>query len=448
MKPHLVIGTVAGAATVTPRSWMEVIRDKQGVGDRLHPRIDELLRRFGVPVWVTAEYPRQGETWTSDEVASGLNRIYRLILREPRSIPAALIRAIRLLPLVRFARLGSVGHAILPATQMGSTMPRGSRLGRPAAAIGLEQAWEFTRGDNDVTVAVIDTGVDGTHRELSGRLEPGHDFVDILDGAKEFIGDFTGADPEPEDEVGHGTHVSGIIVGRGLKMAEGVAPECRILPVRALAAMRRGRERVGAGLVDNINSAIKWAIDQGADIINMSLGVRHESGGLPHEEVVDYARRKGVSIVAASGNDGTRQLYFPGALPHVIAVGAADANGQVAGFSTYGDHVSLIAPGEDIYSSYVGGRYAFASGTSQASPFVSGVAALLKSYARSQGRELTDNQLKRVLRQTADRIDTRFKNPKAGFGCLNAADAMRWLDHRLNEPEPGSLSAFPLRAAA
>jgi subtilisin family serine protease len=277
---------------------------------------------------------------------------------------------------------------------------------------------------------VIDTGVDLHHPELEGVLKPGHDFVDIIDGADEFIGDFTGADPDPDDEVGHGTHVSGIIAGRGEKMPGGVAPECRILPVRALAAMKRGEQRVGAGLVDNINAAIKWAIDQGADLINMSLGVRHESGGLPHEEVVDYAERRGVTIIAASGNDGTRQLYFPGALPHVVAVGAADSRGEVASFSTYGDHVTLIAPGEDIYSSYLNGRYAFASGTSQASPFVAGAVALMKSFAKAQGRRLSDRQIKHVLKNTSDKVDTRFKHPKAGYGCLNLADALRWLEYR------------------
>jgi subtilisin family serine protease len=307
-------------------------------------------------------------------------------------------------------------------------------------SIGLDEAHDLNRGSNEVIVAVLDTGVETEHRELEGVLLPGYDFVDILEGADRFIGDHTGADDDASDLVGHGTHVAGIVAGQGQSMPVGVAPACRVLPVRALAAMRRGDERFGAGLVDNINTAVKWAVDQGADIINMSLGVRREGGGLPHAEVVDYARRTGVSIIAASGNDGQRELYYPGALPHVIAVGAADDEGAVAPFSTYNDRVSLVAPGVDIYSSYLDNRYAFASGTSQAAPFVAGAAALLKSFARERGHRLTDGQLKHVLKTTADRIDRSFKHPKGGFGKLNIADALRWLDYRFSSPSTQSKS--------
>jgi subtilisin family serine protease len=196
--------------------------------------------------------------------------------------------------------------------------------------------------------------------------------------------------------------------------------------------MQRGEKRVGAGLIDNINVAVKWAVDQGADVINMSLGIRHTGGGLPHEEVVDYAKRKGVTIVAASGNDGTEDLYYPGALPHVIAVGAFDADGEVAGFSTYGKQVSFVAPGTDIYSSYLDHAYAFSSGTSHATPFVTGAVAMLKSYARKKGARLSDAKVKHILKHTADKVDAGFKNRRAGFGRINLLDAVRWLEDKLN----------------
>lgn len=99
---------------------------------------------------------------------------------------------------------------------------------------------------------------------------------------------------------------------------------------------------------------------------------------------MNYAQRKGVTVVAASGNDGRMELYYPGALPSVIAVGAADDRGEVADFSTYGDHVSFIAPGVDVYSSSLGNGYAFSTGTSHAAPFVTGAIALMKSYARAK----------------------------------------------------------------
>jgi subtilisin family serine protease len=167
-------------------------------------------------------------------------------------------------------------------------------------------------------------------------------------------------------------------------------------------------------------------------VINMSLGVQHVDGGLPHQEVVEYARLKGVTIVAASGNDGTEGIYYPGGFPSVITVGAADTSGNVAAFSTYGRQVSLIAPGTDVYSTYLENDYAFSSGTSHAAPFVSGAVALLKSYARSRGRRLTDGQVKSVLKHTADKAGRSFKDRKAGYGRLNLSDAMRLLEHSLN----------------
>ena len=104
-------------------------------------------------------------------------------------------------------------------------------------------------------------------------------------------------------------------------MPAGVAPRCSLLPVRVLGAMRRGSQVVGAGSIDNIDVAAKWAVDQKVDVINMSLGVLHEGGGLPHAEVVAYAARHGVTVVAASGNDGQNAHYYPAGLPHVIVNG-------------------------------------------------------------------------------------------------------------------------------
>jgi len=310
------------------------------------------------------------------------------------------------------------------------------------AAIYLPDAHRYTEGEESITVAVLDTGINLYHPELAHAFLPGRDFVDIISGASDFVGDFLGVDDDPEDDVGHGSHVAGIIAARGLNMPKGVVPRCKILPMRVLAAMKQEGEPVGAGLIENIDSGIKWAIDQGADVINMSLGVLHEGGGLPHQEVVNYAQRKGVTIVAASGNDGSQRRYYPGAFPHVIAVGAINLEHHVSAFSTYGSHVSFVAPGENIYSTHMNHGYRFLTGTSHAAPFVAGAVALLKSYARTRGQSLSDSQVKYLLKQSSDKLDQHFKHPKAGYGQLNVLDALRLLQFKMQTRRGTSASQF------
>jgi len=447
MKPHLVIRLRPEAPAVDAPHWSAILTDKAGVSERLEPAVDQLLDRYHIPVWVTQEYAPSGHgvgnrpsaipgapapalPWSAAEREVGLNRVYRLILQRGGRIPQSLIEEIRLVPTVEHAHGGRVAGVELPTTvpvQMGRAPGEDSR-----EAIGLTQAHRYSEGDPEITIAVLDTGIAYRHPELVDAMAPGMDFVDIIDGAAEFLGDSIDADEDPDDEVGHGTHVAGIIAGRGLRMPVGVAPHCRVLPVRVLAAFRQGERRVGAGLVENINAGVKYAVDRGATVINMSLGVRHAGGGLPHEEVVQYARRRGATIVAASGNDGQEQLYYPGALPGVVAVGAAGHNGAVAPFSTWGRQVSFLAPGEAVYSSYLEDGYASSSGTSHAAPFVAGAFALLQAYARGRGRPLSDGQAKHVLKHTADRPGREFKDRKAGYGRLNLGDAMRLLEAKLN----------------
>ena len=410
--------------------WQDILHDKSLATSHLYLTIDQILNEFRVPVWVAQEYRSANEQWSTEELATGLDRVYRLILQQDQEIPTRLIQRLSNLPIVQEVNIGQIAQADLPhllPTQMSITTDARSRQ-----AIYLEEAHQYSQGDSRITVAVLDTGVTLSHPELQEALVPGYDFVDIFDGAGKFVGDYLGYDEIPDDEVGHGTHVAGIIAGQGLSMPVGVVPKCKIMPVRVLGAMERNGKRVGAGLVDNINVGIKWAIDHGADVINMSLGIPHAGGGLPHQAVVDYAKQKGVTIVAASGNDGKEQLYYPGALPYVIAVGAVDEMGKIAPFSTYGQHVSIVAPGTHIYSTCLEKNYAFSTGTSQASPFVAGAVALLKSYALKQGIQLTDNQVKFVLKHSADKICAKFKHSKAGFGKLNLMDALRLLDCKLS----------------
>jgi thermitase len=429
MKPHIKLQLDDGVAATDAPYWGGIVRSKAQVPTSLHPDVDRVLSAARSPVWVTAEYPRTNATWTNDEIKAGLDRVYRLILRRNGEFPAGLIEQIRLLPVVKYADIGEIGQALLPPSYAQSVSNQ--RHMRSREEILLPEAHAITRGSAKVVVAVLDTGVALRHPELRHALVPGFDFVDIIDGASAFIGDFIGADPVPDDEVGHGTHVAGIIAARGLRMPIGVAPRCKLMPVRVLGAMEKDGRRVGAGLIDNINTAVKWCVDRGAHVINMSLGVKHEGGGLPHDEVINYAQRKGVTVVAASGNGGGEDLFYPGALPHVITVGAADETGDVAPYSSWGRQVSLVAPGTDIFSTYLDNEYALSTGTSHAAPFVAGAAALLRSRALERGRRLRDAQVKHLLQHTADKVDRNFKHLKAGYGRLNVRDALRLLDHRL-----------------
>jgi thermitase len=430
MKPHLRIKLQPRVATAAAPQWQDFLDDPKLATSQLHPHIDALFAAYDLPVWITHEYKPAGKIWDRAEVTSGLNRIFRVILQQNRSIPNRLLQELAELPIVEEVQPVEIAQADLPRLmprQMSVTTDERSRR-----AIYLNEAHRYTQGDPSITVAVLDTGVTLSHPELQDALLPGYDFVNIINGADQFVGDYLGYDDVPDDEVGHGTHVAGIIAAKGLNMPVGVVPNCKILPVRVLGAMERGGKRVGAGLVDNINDGIKWAIDQGADVINMSLGIKHTGGGLPHEEVVNYAKEKGVTIVAASGNDGQEQLYYPGALAHVITVGAVDESGKVAHFSTYGKQVDLVAPGTNIYSTYLENDYAFSTGTSHASPFVAGAVALLKAHAVKQGKQLSDNQIKYLLKHSSDKISILFKHRKAGFGRLNLFDATQLLDYRLN----------------
>lgn len=429
MKHHLVVKLRRRIGEHVPY-WVTFITDKSAAVSSLTPAVDAVLHRAGRDFWVTHEYQPAGAGWESAERHHGLDRTYRLVLTTDEPLPPDVVLAVSTLPDVGSAHQLAVAGSDLPPPALAMATGAGRR---GEDVTGLAFAHALTRGRPDVTVAVLDTGVNLTHPELLGKVVARADFVDLdgLDTAS-FVGDFLGYDNDPEDELGHGTHVAGIVAAEGREMDPGVAPGCRIMAVRVLASLRQGDTVQGAGVVDNINPAIKWAVDNGADVINMSLGIRHTGGGLPHEDVIRYALGRGVVVVAASGNDGTDTKYYPGALPGVVAVGAVDDDGTVAAFSSWGAPITVVAPGVNILSSYAHGTYAVASGTSQAAPFVAGSVALLKSLARDHGADLDVAGLSRLLRETSDRVDRRPRSPHAGYGLLNLTDSVKWLLSTLN----------------
>jgi subtilisin family serine protease len=432
MKQHLIIKlTQRHPDDDDIPDWVAMIDDKAGVPERVNREVDKVLRGLGCRYWMANEYAPAGIDWDETETRHGLDRTYRIILQDDRELPPGISALLQRLPSVQDASpLRVVQSEINPPALAKPASINDSSAGE---LIGLSYAKALTRGSPDICIAVLDTGVGTDHPELLGKVRKGMDFVDLkgLDTSA-FIGDFLGYDSDPRDEVGHGTHVTGILSARGLAMDEGIAPDCSIMAVRVLAAMKAENGHVvGAGIVDNINAGIKWAVDNGADVINMSLGIKHTGGGLPHEDVIRYALSRNVTVVAASGNDGSAERYYPGALPGVIAVGAVDNSGTVTGFTSYGANIFVVAPGLNIYSSFLDRKYAFASGTSQASPFVAGAVGLMKSFAAGLGKRLGNDDIRRILKCTSDRVDSRMRNEHAGYGLLNLADGFKLLAHLL-----------------
>jgi subtilisin family serine protease len=298
--------------------------------------------------------------------------------------------------------------------------------------IGCPDAWDLTTGSAAVVVAVVDTGVDLNHPELAPLIVPGQDFVDFLPGSIPkpgwvFEGDFTGVDSIPQDEVGHGTHVAGTISclsNNGTGVA-GVAWSVRLMPVKVLARIRNTatNEVSGSGSAAHIAAGIRWAVDNGARVINMSLSGFVDT--IVEREAVAYAVSRGVVVVAAMGNDNTAVPAFPAAYPDVIAVGATDSADSRAGFSNRGPHIDVSAPGVGIMSTYWDDTYASLSGTSMASPHVAGVAALVLS----RNGQLTAAQVGNILRSTArplrDAPGDPVPNDSYGQGLVQAADAVR-----------------------
>jgi thermitase len=272
----------------------------------------------------------------------------------------------------------------------GGTDPQGYENQFAFDQVALPPVQPFHKG-NGVIVAVLDTGISLNHPAFQDRLIPGHDWVND--------------DADPTDEGsglawGHGTHVAGIITQ--------IAPNSKILPVRVLDANGRGDIFIVA-------AAIEWAVAQGADVINLSLGTEYDSKVL--STIVEEATAAGVVIVAAAGNEGGDTPQYPAAYPQTLAVTAVDAANQKADFANYSHWVDIAAPGVGITSTITGPEgdgYASWSGTSMATPFVSGVAAL------SRGKDWTASSaaIRQQLIENAVNIDSVNPDYQDQMGSL------------------------------
>ena len=267
-----------------------------------------------------------------------------------------------------------------------------------------DQAWDTTFGDSAVTIAVVDTGAQYDHPDLQGNYasNPGYDFVD---------GDSDPYPDVPSDEY-HGTHVSGCaaaVVDNGT----GVAGQGNSSLING-----RALDESGSGSTSDIADAVEWAADQGADVINMSLG----GGGYTStmKNAVSYAYDQGSLIVCAAGNDGTSSVSYPAAYSECMAISAVDSSERLASFSNYGSEIELCAPGVDVLSTTTEtrGSYEQLSGTSMATPVASGVAGLTLARWSS----LSNADLRAHLKNTAE--DVGLTTDQQGSGQVDAYAAV------------------------
>jgi len=390
---------------------------------------------------------------TAEVYSSPLAGFKRVRIPKGKTV-AGMVAALRKEPSVQYAEPNTVCRAFLTPSdptysyQWHLDIPQGSEKaewhGTNGGGINAEPAWDQSQGAG-VIVAVLDTGVAyenyGEYQQapdLAGTaFVPGYDFINN--------------DSHPNDDDSHGTHVAGTIAqstNNGVGVA-GVAPACSIMPVKVLDAD-------GAGTAQTLADGIYYAVDNGAQVINLSLGwpVRGRRAVDPGETVrsaIAYAHGRGVTIVCASGNDGRGAVAYPAAYDdYCIAVGATRYDEKRASYSNYGDSLDIVAPGGDVAvdqneDGYVDGvlqntfnpntgdvkdfGYWFFDGTSMATPHVSGVAALLIARGASG-----PDQVRQALQTTAEDKGESGRDKRYGHGLLDAAAAVASVGPPNNAP--------------
>lgn len=299
--------------------------------------------------------------------------------------------------------------------------------------INARKAWKITKGKKNIVVAVIDTGIDASHPDLKDALwhKPGK--------PDEYGWDFVSDKKNPEDKHGHGTHVAGIIgaTARANAGASGVAPNISIMAVRYYSDTASGAQNLS-----NTVRAINYAVDNGANIINYSGGGAEFSA--QEMRAIQRAESKGILFVAAAGNeyqntDENGNAYYPAAygLTNIIAVAATNIRNQILPSSNWGmKHVHVAAPGENIFSTLPHGRYGYLTGTSQATAFVSGLAALVLS----ENPDLKPAEVRKIIMESTDRLEG-LQNKIASGGRINAYSALKMTLAMMGSDKPSHLAA-------
>jgi subtilisin family serine protease len=281
------------------------------------------------------------------------------------------------------------------------------------SAMSIPDAWDYSTGDDSIIVAVVDSGVDFSHPDLAGKLlSTGYDFVND--------------DNDPSDDYGHGTVVAGIIAANANNGA-GIAGASngKILPIKVLNAQ-------GKGFASDIAEGIKYAADNGADIINLSCGTAFYSKAV--EDAVNYAYDAGIVVIASTGNTGSA-IEYPAACKNAIAVGAVTASKEYASYSCYGSAIDLVAVGSGVASTTnKQGRstYVTATGTSFSAPFVSALAVLSLSIDKS----LTPDEVKAAMEKGATDLGESGWDEYTGYGCINFSSTLTAILENVQNNDP------------
>lgn len=342
-------------------------------------------------------------------VSSGCEVVRRAKTLKALRCPAGVAASLSLAEDVRVFALDDEEVGVLRGAQPGATSASANQQ------IGADIVHASGNTGSGRRVAVLDTGYNYRHPELSSSYGGGRDFVNN--------------DNDPADDQGHGSHVSGIITADGLDpKAKGVAPDAQIIAAKVL-------DQNGSGFFSDVVAAIYWAVDGpdgvygtaddfGVDAINMSLGTAAPyvykgfcNSALPDmTTAIKYAVDRNITIVAASGNSGGSGVSIPGCISYSTTVGAVDAKDKVASFSGKGGALDITAPGVGIYSTVLGSGYASWSGTSMATPMLGGVAALIK-YAYPAATQTT---VESKLFSTAKDLGKVGKDTSSGWGRVRA----------------------------
>jgi thermitase len=383
--------------------------------------------------YVTQLHASQGTT-----VVGAIPQIGVQILSVPSGEIEVKIAAYRSDPRVEFAESDYIAQVAYEPNDYDS----GTQWGLENIEAPL--AWDFCKGDSNVVVAVVDWGVDLQHPDLQAKMWTNPDEIPdngIDDDGNGYIDDVYGwdfayYDNDPQDDYGHGSHVGGIAAAatdNGAGVA-GVGFNSRIMAVKV--GYNHPVYGVGAPY-DAIASGIVYAADNGAKVINLSLGGYSYSSFL--ENAVNYAWNAGCVLVGAAGNNNSSSPFYPAAYNNVIGVSATDQSDAKASFSNHGSYISVAAPGVSIYSTYWNGSstYAYMGGTSMAAPHVAGLAALLFS----QDGTRSNATVRSLIESSADDLGDAGWDQYYGYGRINAYRALGTVSAVIEPATGGNLSA-------